>query len=62
VVGPLVAAILVLGFWPGPALDLVRDPAQATREAVGVEDPPPVVELVMPVSDEASETTDGSGE
>jgi NADH-quinone oxidoreductase subunit M len=70
VVGPLIAAILVLGFWPGPALDLVRAPAQATREAVGVDDPPPVVELVMPVSasssdgasDGASETTDGSGE
>lgn len=56
VVGPLVAAILVLGFWPGPALDLVRDPADASRTAVGVEDPP------QGPDETATETTDGNGE
>lgn len=72
VVGPLIAAILVLGFWPTPALDLVRAPAETTREAVGAQDPPPLVTVVVPVvgvadasgtADGASDqTTDGSGE
>lgn len=35
VVGPLIAAMLVLGFVPGPALDLVRAPAAATVAAIG---------------------------
>ena len=43
VVGPLIALMLVLGFVPGPALTLVRPPAQATLEHVGVEDPAPTV-------------------
>ena len=38
VVGPLLAAIVVLGLWPAPALDLVREPASAVQEAVGVAD------------------------
>lgn len=38
VVAPLVVALLVLGFVPGPALDLVRDPAAVTLEQVGVTD------------------------
>ncbi len=61
VIGPLVAAILVLGFWPTPALDLVREPAAATRVAVGVEDPPPVVTDTggTGAQDDAT-TTDGS--
>lgn len=41
VVGPLLAAMLVLGFYPAPALDLVRDPAETSLEQVGVEDPTP---------------------
>ncbi|MDM7832207.1 NADH-quinone oxidoreductase subunit M [Cellulomonas edaphi] len=39
-VGPLIAAMLVLGFVPGPALDLVRPPASVTLEQVGVTDVP----------------------
>jgi len=39
-VAPLVAAMLVLGFVPGPALDLVRPPASVTLESVGVHDAP----------------------
>ncbi|ACZ20706.1 NADH dehydrogenase subunit M [Sanguibacter keddieii DSM 10542] len=38
VVAPLVVALLVLGFVPGPALDLVGDPAAVTLEQVGVTD------------------------
>ncbi|WP_225752944.1 NADH-quinone oxidoreductase subunit M [Actinotalea sp. Marseille-Q4924] len=41
VVGPLLAAMLVLGFYPAPALDLVREPAEASLEQVGAEDPAP---------------------
>jgi NADH-quinone oxidoreductase subunit M len=43
VVGPLLAAMLVLGFYPAPALDLVRDPAQTSLEQVGVDDTTPTV-------------------
>jgi len=39
-VGPLIAAMLVLGFVPGPALDLVRPPAQVTIDHVGIVDMP----------------------
>ncbi|MBT0994250.1 NADH-quinone oxidoreductase subunit M [Cellulomonas sp. DKR-3] len=39
-VGPLLVAMLVLGFVPGPALDLVRPPAGVTLEQVGVADLP----------------------
>ncbi|GCE77809.1 NADH-quinone oxidoreductase subunit M [Cellulomonas biazotea] len=42
VVGPLIAVMLVLGFVPGPALDLVRPPAEVSVQQVGVE---PVVPL-----------------
>ncbi len=38
VVGPLIALMLVLGFYPAPALDLVRDPAAVTLTQVGVTD------------------------
>lgn len=44
-VGPLVAVMLVLGFVPGPALNLVRPPAQVTIDQVGVGDAPaPIAE------------------
>jgi len=51
VVAPLVVALLVLGFVPGPALDLVRDPAAVTLEQVGVAD-------VVPLSDAQTEGSD----
>jgi NADH-quinone oxidoreductase subunit M len=45
VVGPLIAAILVLGLLPSPAVDLVRGPAEAARVALGLSaDPAPVVQ------------------
>lgn len=40
VVGPLIALLLVLGFYPAPALDLVRAPATITIEHVGAHDVP----------------------
>ncbi|MCB7136841.1 NADH-quinone oxidoreductase subunit M [Cellulosimicrobium marinum] len=43
VAAPLLALLLVLGFYPAPALDLVREPAQVTLSDLapaGVEDPP----------------------
>jgi len=43
VVGPLIALLLVLGFYPVPALDLVREPATITLEQVGVDDVPTAV-------------------
>ena len=65
VAGPLIAAILVLGFWPGPALDLVRDPAEASRVSVGVDDPPPVLGEGPHAGGQGAtndETADGSGD
>ncbi len=43
VVAPLVVALLALGFVPGPALDLVAEPATKTLGVVGVDDIRPVV-------------------
>jgi NADH-quinone oxidoreductase subunit M len=43
-VAPLIAAMIVLGFVPGPALDLVRPPASVTLEQVGVTDLPAAAE------------------
>src|SRR5659263_23086 len=54
VIGPLVAALLVLGFVPGLALDLVREPATVTQSSVGVTDPAPLVSEAVP-----AQTTDG---
>src|SRR5665648_265447 len=56
VIGPLVAALIVLGFVPGLALDLVREPATATQSSVGVTDPAPLVSWGIAATD----TTDGS--
>jgi NADH-quinone oxidoreductase subunit M len=48
---PLVALILVLGFYPKPALDVINPGVSATLEHVGVSDPEPDV----PVPAEAAE-------
>ncbi|MDO8122491.1 NADH-quinone oxidoreductase subunit M [Isoptericola sp. b490] len=53
VVGPLIAAMLVLGFFPAPALNLVREPASVTLEHVGVADVAPTL---------ASPSDDGSNQ
>lgn len=58
VVGPLLAAIVVLGLWPAPALDLVRDPAVAAQEVVGVADASAEHEVAIDIPLPASE--DGS--
>ncbi|MDO8143226.1 MULTISPECIES: NADH-quinone oxidoreductase subunit M [unclassified Isoptericola] len=43
VAGVLVAALVVLGLVPGPALDYVREPAEVSVELVGATDPQPVL-------------------
>ncbi len=43
VVTPLIAAFLVLGFFPKPALDLLTPAVERTMEIVGVSDPAPSV-------------------
>ena len=57
VVGPLITAMLVLGFYPAPALDLVREPAVRTIIEVGVED---VVPTSADAAASASTSEDGS--
>ncbi|HEY5514964.1 MAG TPA: NADH-quinone oxidoreductase subunit M, partial [Pengzhenrongella sp.] len=42
-VAPLIALLLVLGFYPAPALDLVRQPATITLEQLRVDDVQTVV-------------------
>lgn len=51
-VGPLVVLMLVLGFLPGPALDLVRAPAQGTLADVGVDDVAPTWAPIVAVEGE----------
>lgn len=57
VVGPLIAIMLVLGFYPAPALKLVSDPAAATVSQVGVQDAP--ASDLIPVAADAG-TGEGS--
>jgi len=51
VVGPLIALMLVLGFYPAPALDLVREPAAVTLTQVGVTDVAPTITMTNDGSD-----------
>ncbi|HEY0215867.1 MAG TPA: NADH-quinone oxidoreductase subunit M [Cellulomonas sp.] len=61
VIGPLIAIMLVLGFYPAPALDLVNEPATTTVTQVGVDDAP-LVDIPMAVEDDADSagTDEGS--
>lgn len=52
VVGPLIAAMLLLGFYPAPALDLVREPADQTLQVIGV---PDVAPLLTSTSEDGSD-------
>jgi NADH-quinone oxidoreductase subunit M len=45
VVAPLIAAFLVLGFYPKPVLDLLEPAVTATLQTVGVSDPAPTADL-----------------
>jgi NADH-quinone oxidoreductase subunit M len=58
VTGVLIAALIALGFYPAPALDLVRDPASVTIEQAGVSDPPATVGSAEPLDEPTSD--DGS--
>jgi len=42
-VGPLIALMLVVGFYPAPALEFVNEPAQITLDQVGMQDVPSTV-------------------
>ena len=44
VVAPLIAAFLILGFYPKPALDILEPAVDTTLQYVGVDDPPPSTE------------------
>ncbi|NCT91621.1 NADH-quinone oxidoreductase subunit M [Cellulomonas sp. APG4] len=55
VVGPLIAAMLVLGFYPAPALDLVREPAQTSLTQVGVDDPQATQVASTTISEDGSD-------
>ncbi len=49
VVAPLIAAFLVLGFYPKPALDVINPAVETTLGIVGVTDPGPIVGGGTPV-------------
>lgn len=53
VVAPLIGLMLVLGFYPAPALDLVREPAVTTVDQVGAGDLPTTTTTVA--TDEGSD-------
>ena len=40
-VAPLIALMLVLGFYPKPVLDVIEPAVQATLQDVGAQDPAP---------------------
>jgi NADH-quinone oxidoreductase subunit M len=44
VVAPLIALLLVLGFYPKPVTDVINPAVEATMLDVGVNDPVPTVE------------------
>mgnify|MGYP001344750987 CR=1 FL=1 len=56
VAAPLVAAMLVLGFYPAAALPYVNGPAHAAVRSVGVDDPPNLASGVI-----VTDGTDGLG-
>lgn len=62
VIGPLIALLLVLGFYPAPALDLVREPATITLEQVGVDDVPTAVTGARAGTDPAGTDTASADE
>lgn len=41
VIAPLIAGLVILGLYPAPALDMVREPAQTTVTSIGVDDATP---------------------
>ena len=54
-VGPLIALMVVFGFYPAPMVDLVREPSVVTLEQVGVEDLPTAAGLVRTTAETATE-------
>jgi NADH-quinone oxidoreductase subunit M len=50
VIAPLVAVIVVLGFYPKPVLDVINPAISRTMQQVGVNDPTPTVAGVRPAN------------
>ena len=42
-VAPLIALVIVLGFYPKPALDVINPTVEQLQEQIGVSDPEPAV-------------------
>jgi NADH-quinone oxidoreductase subunit M len=57
VVGPLIALMVVFGFYPAPMVDLVREASLVTLDDVGVQDVP----TVGPMSDGAAGAAGAAG-
>ncbi|WP_298751504.1 NADH-quinone oxidoreductase subunit M [uncultured Serinicoccus sp.] len=55
VVAPIIAAFLVLGFYPKPVLDLLEPAVQQTLQTVGISDPAPAVDTAANHSTEGSD-------
>ncbi|KGM11840.1 NADH-quinone oxidoreductase subunit M [Cellulomonas bogoriensis] len=51
VVAPLLGLMLALGFYPAPALDLLREPAEQAMELVGVQDVEPAYTSTSTIDD-----------
>jgi NADH-quinone oxidoreductase subunit M len=51
VVAPLLAVILVLGFYPKPVLDVLNPAVERTMEQIGMTDPAPTVAGVEPAAE-----------
>lgn len=58
VVAPIIAAFLVLGFYPKPVLDLLEPAVQQTLQTVGISDPAPAVDTGLATTTSDSEGSD----
>ncbi|OLT38270.1 hypothetical protein BJF82_13850 [Kytococcus sp. CUA-901] len=55
VVAPIIAAFLVLGFYPKPVLDLLEPAVEQTLQTVGISDVSPAVDTTADHSTEGSD-------
>lgn len=62
VVGPLIALMLVLGFYPAPALRMVDEPAAVSVQQVGLQDPTATVPPGTSEADDPADSHDGTDE
>ena len=59
-VAPVVALLIVFGFFPAPMMDIINPAVDRTMEWVGATDPPPTVTDSTAVSDAATLPAEGS--